>query len=369
MVVLSSFRWLTPAAPPSASVLATLAASRRFASMLSPRLLQPRQTTATEMLSSARAAHIVHFRHRRHYAAANRDESVGPARHHGRAHCDQLFEQRYAELVAFGAEHGHVNVPRGHANRKLNVFVTTKREQRKRRDRGVSTWLTAEMIDRLDAIGFVWKTLTRQERWEQRFAELKAWVVESGNAPVPTEQRQLKNWCEQQRRTKKRFDADRPSDSKAWITAAAERIARLDSISFDWQPQAGRWEQQFAKLQRYEAEHGDCEVPVEWPPDPSLGSWVARQRSEWRKFQRGLPSTITHARITRLGGLDFSWWVKTGKKPPKQKLEEIAARSDPPSWARGYAELQREMEAEAEQETISEDSEGSPEVASLRMRS
>ena len=61
--------------------------------------------------------------------------------------------------------------------------------------------------------------------------------------------------------------------------------------------------------------------------------------------------------------------VKRGKKPPKHNLEEVGARSDPPSWARGYAELQREMEAEAEQETISEGSEGSPEVASLRMRS
>ena len=259
-----------------------------------------------------------------------------------------------------------MNVPRGHPQRKLAVFVGTKREQRKRRDRGVSTWLTAEMIGRLDAIGFVWKTLTRQERWEQRFAELKAWVVENGNAPVPAGQRQLKYWCEQQRRTKKRFDADRPSDSKAWTTAAATRIARLDSISFDWQPQAGRWEQQFAKLLRYEAEHGDCEVPVEWQPDPSLGSWVARQRSEWRKFQRGLPSTITHARITKLDGLDFSWQVRRGKKPPKHKLEEIGARSDPPCWARGYAELQREMDAEAEQETIDE---GGPEIASLRMRS
>lgn len=40
-----------------------------------------------------------------------------------------------------------------------------------------------------------------------------------------------------------------------------ERVARLEAIGFEWDPQKAQWNAMFKKLQKYAEEMGHCRVP------------------------------------------------------------------------------------------------------------
>ena len=64
---------------------------------------------------------------------------------------DATRERRFAELVRFKMERGHVNVPkRFPENPKLANWITVQRRQRK------NGKLSQERVQRLDALGFEW---------------------------------------------------------------------------------------------------------------------------------------------------------------------------------------------------------------------
>ncbi len=81
-----------------------------------------------------------------------------------------LWEERYAEMVAFHAEHGHTNVPE-RVNKRLSFWRDTQREHRKK---GV---LGADRIARLDEIGFEWEAPGRagrsREEWHEELWKAK----------------------------------------------------------------------------------------------------------------------------------------------------------------------------------------------------
>ena len=99
------------------------------------------------------------------------------------------------------------------------------------------------------------------------------------------------------------------------------------------------WEVRLARLKAYKRRHGDCNVPLRWPEDPGLGSWVVDQRKYKRKLDRGEPSPrITAARAAKLTELGFNWNPGTHRqlsgyvgsilaKRTKRKVEEEADAS------------------------------------------
>ncbi|KAL7564024.1 hypothetical protein ACA910_006936 [Epithemia clementina (nom. ined.)] len=68
-----------------------------------------------------------------------------------------------------------------------------------------------------------------------------------------------------------------------------------------------QWLQMYEKLKDYRGENGDCLVPRGYPPSPSLASWVAEQRKQFKRNELGKRSTLTAERIEMLNALDFSW--------------------------------------------------------------
>ena len=72
----------------------------------------------------------------------------------------------------------------------------------------------------------------------------------------------------------------------------------------------------------YKAEHGDCNVPAEFP---QLGKWVRRQRGLKKKHDQGQqgggPAFITAERLAKLDGEGFSWALRaaTASSQPKAK--------------------------------------------------
>lgn len=310
---------------------------------------------------------------------------------------EALWNQRYAELVAYQQQHGHTNVTSRH-NKVLGHWREVQREFRRKGK------LSPERIARLDAIGFEWdapgrKGLSRKEwedqRWNLHLEELKAFHARFGHAHVPVEwaeNKALGEWSAFQRSQRKEgrlpewrclaldaigfpwepdyddrrppFPTERPP-APAYIdlweqrfselTAfqrqhghtnvtrgqnrvlghwrdvqrefrrkgilSPERIARLDSIGFEWKDPRWRdegqsskawreqqWHTNLKKLQAFHQCFGHSRVPAHWLEDPALSQWVA----DLRKLER--QQRLTPERIAQLNTLSFDWHPKLGQK-------------------------------------------------------
>jgi superfamily II DNA or RNA helicase len=198
---------------------------------------------------------------------------------------DALWEQRFSELEAFKATEGHCNVPRDWSdNPQLSTWVNNQRRYRKQNK------LTEERIQRLAQIGFTWEYLAAL--WDERFAQLQAFKIIHGHCNVPydwPDNPQLGIWVSEQRKNKKQGKLNE------------ERIKCLDEVGFVWDQLVALWEQRFTELKEFNATHGHCNVPYDWPDNPQLGTWVSEQRKH--KKQR----KFSEERIHRLEELGFVW--------------------------------------------------------------
>ena len=80
-----------------------------------------------------------------------------------------------------------------------------------------------------------------------------------------------------------------------------DRIAKLDSIGFTWDPHDDNWNSKFEQLISYKEKNGDCNVPKEYEKDKSLGLWVYTQRQFRRKGR------LSEDRIAKLDSIGFMW--------------------------------------------------------------
>ena len=197
---------------------------------------------------------------------------------------EQLWEDRFQELVSYKKEHGDCLVPQSwKENKPLGSWVKTQRKFRKK-DK-----LDAEKIKRLDELGFIWEP--DQQFWENRFQELVSYKKEHGDCLVPQswkENKQLASWVKNQRTFRKEDKLD------------AQRIKRLDELGFVWEPDKQAWENRFQELVSYRKEHGDCLVPRGWQ-NKKLANWVMVQRGV--RYEDKLDAE----KIKRLNELGFVW--------------------------------------------------------------
>ena len=97
-------------------------------------------------------------------------------------------------------------------------------------------------------------------------------------------------------------------NSKKQGRLSEERVRRLDALAFCWVLRPGpaaSWEQRINDLKAFKQEHGHCNVPFEYPPNPALGGWVsdARQQKKRGKLDR--------EKIRCLNALGFCWTRQT----------------------------------------------------------
>ena len=92
---------------------------------------------------------------------------------------------------------------------------------------------------------------------------------------------------------------------------AAERIALLRALGFDWDPQETKWREMFRLLEAYKAEHSDCLVPQDWSENQALAWWVKEQRY---RFSNG---KLEENRVALLQALGFDW------DPPASRWAEM----------------------------------------------
>jgi hypothetical protein len=264
------------------------------------------------------------------------------------------WNEMYAEAVDFKKVHGHLNAP---YKRKLWGWLIHQREKRKR------SALSQERINLLDAIGFCWDTI--DEAWDKMYAKLVDFKGANGHCRIPASDEPLEKWCDKQRRRRKegRLTPDQiarldtigfcwdlseaawngmyivlatfqknnghcnvPNDHVAsgWCDTQRqcrrngkmiqERIDRLDTIGFCWDPFKEIWHKAYGELVAFYKVNGHCNVPC----GTSLRAWCTTQRV-CRKSGK-----MDQGRIDLLDAIEFTW-------DPRQKMRD--------NWHVMYAEL------------------------------
>mmetsp|Transcript_29967 Transcript_29967/g.59432 ORF Transcript_29967/g.59432 Transcript_29967/m.59432 type:complete len:148 (-) Transcript_29967:62-505(-) len=88
----------------------------------------------------------------------------------------------------------------------------------------------------------------------------------------------LGSWVTVQREESRKFKEGKKS------TTNQRRVDRLQEIGFVWNVQNFQWRQMYDRLKAFREEEGHADVPAVWPDDPSLSTWVVRQRKEYEKY-------------------------------------------------------------------------------------
>jgi superfamily II DNA or RNA helicase len=126
--------------------------------------------------------------------------------------------------------------------------------------------------------------------WDRMFGLLQKYYLQHGHSRVPTnevsEGLKLGSWVGTQRTRRDILTHD--------------RVARLDSIGFSWDPHSEEWEESFALLIKFRSREGHCRVAQGHMEGAiRLGSWVAKQRQRKNR--------LTQEHLKRLNALGFSW--------------------------------------------------------------
>ena len=142
--------------------------------------------------------------------------------------------------------------------------------------------------------------------WEGHFRKLVQYKELNGHCRVPrnytVDDVNLGRWVNTQRNEYRKFKKGKHSPM------TLERIDALETLGFNWGTTRIGWEAQFQLLEKFQAEHGHCRVPLKHSVNNvKLGSWVKKQRQEYQKFEKGQKSQITQERIDQLNSIDFDW--------------------------------------------------------------
>ena len=196
-----------------------------------------------------------------------------------------IWEGMYEELIVYKKDHGNCRVPQdSKTHKKLGKWVSQQRVAFAKGD------LPSERISKLEMVGFEWDTNAAD--WDRMFAALTDYKNENGDTRVPVrypKSKELGKWVSRQRYF---YSKNRLSDQK---------ITRLESIGFEWDPFNADRERMISELLTYKAKHGDCRVPTRSKEFPELWRWVSRQRSFYTAGQ------LSEDRIKELESLGFEW--------------------------------------------------------------
>ena len=227
-------------------------------------------------------------------------ESVGFDWGTNYASWNALLEQ----LLEFEVEFGHYLVPQQYAaNPKLGGgWVSHQRTQYKMYQEGKPSSMTAEHIRVLESVGFDWGT--NYASWNALLEQLLEFKVQFGHCLVPQRypaNPKLGNWVSNQRSDYRMYQGGKPS------SMTAERIRLLESVGFDWGTNNASWNTLLEQLAEYKVQFSHCLVPQRYPANPTLGKWVSHQRSHYKLYQGGKPSSMTAERIRVLESVGFDW--------------------------------------------------------------
>ena len=190
------------------------------------------------------------------------------------------WEVAFSALQKFRKREGHCRVPGNHKEDGLGLGTWIS-EQRLKKAR-----LAPDKVERLNRLGMLWDP--RTQRWEAAFSKLQKFRKREGHCRVPIghveDGLKLGKWVSKQRLEEKRQYPD--------------RVGRLNSLGFSWDPHAEAWEMGFSTLKKFRKREGHLRIPRNFKID---GINLCR----WVRFQRYNKKAITADQIKRLKSLGF----------------------------------------------------------------
>ena len=208
----------------------------------------------------------------------------------------ELWEQRFAELEAYKADHGNCNVN----TKKAGLGKWTQRQ----RNLYKNGKLPDDRVGRLTTSGFNWD-LSRAPAvsWETRLEQLRQYKETNGHTNVPQSHDLLGAWVNWQRRCNK---SGKLSD---------DRRALLAGIGFDFGATKVKSVDRVAELRQYKEEHGNTNVPRR---HARLGKFVDNCRSLKRRGK------LSKAVVDSLNEMGFEWSSKkNGQQVWTERFEEL----------------------------------------------
>mmetsp|Transcript_35738 Transcript_35738/g.106648 ORF Transcript_35738/g.106648 Transcript_35738/m.106648 type:complete len:156 (-) Transcript_35738:174-641(-) len=145
----------------------------------------------------------------------------------------------FERLRQFKEREGHVDAPRNLPG--LGRWVQTQRAlyseiQRSARRTDRPQQLSQERIDRLEALGLVWRKREKPVyTWEDSFQQLVQFKAEHGHTVVPQHyepNRHLGEWVTRMRYNKGLWDKGKTNKRAKQMTE--ERIQTMEGIGFQW---------------------------------------------------------------------------------------------------------------------------------------
>jgi superfamily II DNA or RNA helicase len=200
----------------------------------------------------------------------------------------ERWDEAYNELQKFFKREGHSRVHGSLVVGRIKLGTWVKSQ------RAYKDILSPERVKRLNNLAFSWDPVA--EQWEKAFSLLKRFHKTHGHCRVPAGLKidgiNLGTWVNGQRTLKSQLSSD--------------RLAKLESLGFSWDPTKELWEAGFTALKSFSKREGHCKVPVQHMEKGfNLGRWSATQRSK--------KGTLTPERLKRLESLGFTWDMLTSK--------------------------------------------------------
>ena len=202
---------------------------------------------------------------------------------------EEQWEHAFSLLEEFRQREGHSNVLQNHKEKSFNLgaWLTTQRQNKHH--------LSEVKIKRLDALEISWNT--HEDKWEQGFTELATFKELNGHCMVPAKMitkhgYKLGVWIGSQRRNRVKLTQD--------------KVRRLESIGFNWDPIESIWEEGFKNIVNFKKREGHCLVPQSYNEKGfKLGAWVSKQRQRKKRLSKG--------QVEILDSIGFQWDALTSK--------------------------------------------------------
>jgi hypothetical protein len=234
------------------------------------------------------------------------------------------WHTRLNELLQYKTEYGDCLVPNKFPpNVQLGTWVMHQRAQYRKLREGKNSPMTEERVKALEHVGFVWAISNADTDWVKRVAELRRYRQHHGNCLVPNkypENAKLGAWVGKQRKHYRLFLDGKPCNM------TFDRIKILEDLGFVWTLRSlVDWDARLEELKEYQAAHGNCLVPQQYPENPQLGTWVSNQRKQYRLMKEDKPSPMTPERVKKLEEFGFVWSIFSHDSHWDSRYEELRA--------------------------------------------
>jgi len=274
---------------------------------------------------------------------------------------DAQWMEGYVQLKLYVEENKHAAVPTLFVTKDgypLGSWVHTQRReftdaQKYKGAKGArgARGHYAEGSDRvrlLNEIGFIWNGYDAQ--WMEGYVQLKLYVEENKHAAVPRlfvtkDGYPLGSWVNTQRTSFK--DAQKYKGAKGARGArghyaeGSDRVRLLNEVGFIWDGHEAQWMAGYVQLKLDINKYGDAAVPKGYVTDDGypLGSWVQKQRREFKNAQKKKDATGAREkgyyaegsdRVRHLNEVGFIWEANDAQwmEGFKRRMEKVRLKKN-----------------------------------------